>query len=545
MLAPQTYISDDQRRRGMRNLMIDAAAATAIGAINSGVVLLALALHIGASNVQIGLLAATPLLTQILQAPTVRLVERLRNRRLISVASVFLARIALPIYASVPFISDANLASIVLIGAALLHYGMNAVGACSWNSWIRDFIPADRLGSFFARRGLYGTMVSIVATLVGAYALDLAGHSRVLGDRIFSGLYLAGFGLGLLSTAALARVPEPLMQTPGYLVPLHSLLWAPLKDRDFRNLLRFLASWQFAVNLATPFFTVYFVRELGFSMGFVLILSVVSQVANVAIVRTWGGLSDRFANKSVLAVAAPINIFCIAAIAFTSEFDADWSRAAYLLGLHMIMGAAGAGVALASGNVVMKLSPEGKGTSYMATNALVGAIASGTAPILGGYATEFFARRRLELNLRWINPSGAHELLGLAFSHWEFFFLLSALLGLYALHRLSTVSEAGSVPGREVVEHIWLSTRRTLRNASTVAGLRLAVAFPGGELIKSRERKRFVLETIFENSAAPDAWFGARTVGGLLGAAFRKPEQGREFETLLRQLDAVAGGEAD
>jgi hypothetical protein len=49
---------------------------------------LALALHIGASGVQIGFLAAVPLLTQVLQAPTVKLVERVGKRRLISVLAV-------------------------------------------------------------------------------------------------------------------------------------------------------------------------------------------------------------------------------------------------------------------------------------------------------------------------------------------------------------------------------------------------------------------------------------------------------------------------
>ena len=70
LLSPQSTISPAERERGLRFLLIDAAAATAIGALNSGVVLLALALHIGAADVQIGFLAAIPLLTQVLQAPT-------------------------------------------------------------------------------------------------------------------------------------------------------------------------------------------------------------------------------------------------------------------------------------------------------------------------------------------------------------------------------------------------------------------------------------------------------------------------------------------
>lgn len=538
MLAPQSSISPQERERAARNLLIDAAAATAIGALNSGVVLLALAIHIGATNTQIGLLAAIPLLTQILQAPTVKLVERLRRRRLISVTSVFFARLALPAYAAVPFIPDRDVATGVLLAAALLHYGLNAVGACSWNSWMRDLLPPERLGQFFARRGVYGTLVSTVATVAAAVALDWANGSRALGDRIYSSLYIAGFVFGLISTAFLAMVPEPQMPRGGPTASLFKLLLQPLKDRNFRNMLRYLASWQFAVNLATPFFTVYFVRELGFTMSFVLILTVVSQLANVSVVRGWGRLSDRFSNKSVLSVSTPLFLLCIAGMAFASEFDSTTARAAYLIVLHIVMGAAGAGVGLASGNIVMKLSPEGIATSYMAANALISAVAAGAAPIVGGWAADFFARRQLHVDVEWVSPSGTNALFGVVFSHWEFFFLLSALLGLYTLHRLTAIEERGAVEGREVVGHVWTSARRTLRNASSVAGLRIGVAFPGGDLIRARQGKRVSIFALLE-STKRRLGFGATAMATALDASFREPEPDTSFDDLLKQLDKI------
>lgn len=537
MLAPQAAIAPQELDRGIRNLLVDAAAGTAIGALNSGVVLLALAIHIGASTFAIGILAAIPLLTQVLQAPTVKLVERFRRRRLIAVGAIFTARLALPVYAIVPFIADRGTATLVLTLAAALHYGLNAVGACSWNSWMRDLIPGERLGQFFGRRSLFATSVAAAATVLAAIALESAHGSAAAGDRVFGMLYALGFLCGIVSSAALARVPEPQMAESGPSEPLRRLLIQPLRDKNFRSTLRYLASWQFAVNLSTPFFTVYFVRELGFSMGFVLVLTVVSQLANLMVVRGWGQLSDRFANKSVLAVATPLFILCIAAMAFAGEFASPAVRSAYLVGLHIVMGAAGAGVGLASGNIVMKLSPAGAATSYMATNALVGAIAAGVAPIIGGWLADFFAKRRLELNLQWSSPSGVAELVGIAFTHWEFFFLLSALIGLYTLHRLASVQEAGAVDRREVMQHIWSSARRTLRNVSSVAGLRLAVTFPGGELIKSRQRPPFLLQPFFVGDRKLTT---AHSVGKLLDATYRPPPPDEDFERLLRQLDKVA-----
>ena len=345
---------------------------------------------------------------------------------------------------------------------------------------------------------------------------------------------MAGFVLGLISIYALARVPEPKMEAGGPAAPLHKLLLQPIRDRNFRNMLRYLASWQFAVNLATPFFTVYFVRELGFSMGQVLMLTVVSQLANATVVRGWGRLSDRFANKSVLAVATPLFIVSIAAMAFASEFSTQNGRFTFLVLLHIVMGAAGAGVGLASGNIVMRLSPSGSATSYMATNALVGALAAGIAPIVGGWAADFFARRRLAINVEWASPAGLRDVLGLSITHWEFFFLLSAIGGLYTLHRLSAVEEAGTVEPRQVVQHIFSSARRTLRNASTVAGLRVAVAFPAADLIKAREPRKLILKSVYgaQDAATPPG----KAVGTLLGATFDPPGPDPTMDRLLREL---------
>jgi hypothetical protein len=49
--------------------------------VTSGVILTAFAMHLGASNTTIGLLAAITFWMQLLQAPGVLLVEKLRTRK--------------------------------------------------------------------------------------------------------------------------------------------------------------------------------------------------------------------------------------------------------------------------------------------------------------------------------------------------------------------------------------------------------------------------------------------------------------------------------
>jgi hypothetical protein len=151
------------------------------------------------------------------------------------------------------------------------------------------------------------------------------------------------------------------------------------------------------------------------------------------------------------------------------------------------MGMTSAGVTLASNTIILKLAPRGASHVYIATASLVAAAAAGSAPLIGGALAEFFRARELVMAIGWHGPRGGYDL-KLSFGWWQLFFLLSALIGLYALHRLSAIEEQGEVSRRELLNHVLNNARRSVRNASTVAGLRAAVAFPAGALIELRRR---------------------------------------------------------
>lgn len=491
-LAPQAEISEQERDAGLRRLAYEAGYSSAAAALTSGVILTAFALHLGASNLMVGVLASAPFLGQLLQAPAVLLVERLRARKAICVVSSVAGRSMLVLMALAVFLPPGLAIAAVVIGQFVLC-GLGAVGACAWNAWLRDLAPQERLGTVFAQRTTYTTSVSLVAGLAAALLLDRTAPGSDARAWAFAGLYLVGFLSGQISALVVARMPEPRMPPapPGPL-RLGALLRAPLADQNFRRLMHFLASWQFAVNLATPFFTVFIVRRLGFEMTFVMMLSVVSQIANLLAIQSWGRLSDRFAHKSVLAVAAPTYILSIVGMIGASQLGNSQAGMAYLVVLHLLMGAAVAGVTLATANIALKLSPRGEATAYVAASALTSAVAAGLAPILGGLFADFFAARRFELLLRWTSPEGVSLLSPIMLSAWDFYFLIAGMIGLYALHRLSLVREEGQIEPREMIGELWFETRRVARNLGTVSGLRGLTELPGSLVRDARLRARWL-----------------------------------------------------
>jgi MFS family permease len=151
------------------------------------------------------------------------------------------------------------------------------------------------------------------------------------------------------------------------------------------------------------------------------------------------------------------------------------------------MGMASAGVGLAAGNIALKNAPRGQATSYIATTSLAISTAAGLAPLLGGVGADFFAERELSVLIRYVRPGETMEFIGLHLRHWDFFFLIAAAIGTYALHRLSFVREQGAVEGRVLIDHVMLSARRTARSLSSVAGLKVATSFTWGWLTPRRK----------------------------------------------------------
>jgi MFS family permease len=344
---------------------------------------------------------------------------------------------------------------------------------------MRDLVPPSEYGRFFGRRTAATTAVSIVMAFVGGLAVDAwKNHFPDESALGYSFLFVLSALIGLVGVYLLHLTPERPMPRGREHAHFLELLAAPFHDYNFRRLILFLSSWNFAVNLAAPFFTVYMLKTLGYDMAVIIALTIVSQLSNLAALGVWGTLIDRFSNKAVLRISAPLFLACILAWTFTGAPLAQ-SILLYLVGaIHVLMGVATAGVALASGNIAMKLSPEGEATAYLAANSVVTSICAAAAPILGGYGADFFATHQLALAFTWTGGGQDLTVQVLKFQAWTFLFGVAFVLGLYSMHRLSFVEETGRTSDHVVLRHLLLEVRRSVQNLSSAAGLLRIVKLP-------------------------------------------------------------------
>jgi len=205
----------------------------------------------------------------------------------------------------------------------------------------------------------------------------------------------------------------------------------------------------------------------------------------IAAVPLWARLSDRWSNKTVIALAGPLFLCCPIGWTLAVVPAPHGLTLPILALLQMVLGIALAGLDLGSGNIVLKLAPRGDATVFLGANGLVKSLCAGCAPIIGGFLIDHLTALELPFLPAWAGS----RILGL--HPWAFFFLATAVLGAFALTRLSRVEETGDVHLATVFDSArrlligWLRPAGVARTAIRSRGaidVLLADAVPGRAL---------------------------------------------------------------
>jgi MFS family permease len=462
-LKPKPSLTEDEIKKGLKLVIGDGLAAEAMTTFTGGAFLVAMALLMGASNFQIGLLASLPTFTNLFQLASIWLVRKFNNRRAVAVVCALLARVPLLIIGILPFlVSSENFIS-ALIVLLFVYYLFGSIAGPSWNSWIKDLVHEKSLGEYFSRRSSYTQTLNVVLSVVLALLVDyIKKHHPELEAETYSLMFIAGGLFGITGALILSRVQEP----QSYLKKenIFRLMRQPLQDKNFRRLLIFNSAWVFALNMATPFFTVFMLKTLQIPLSYVIGLSITSQVFSILTIRAWGMYSDRYSNKTIIAIGAPLYIACLIAWCFAGIYKQEYINIILLIGIHIMTGVSTAGINLSLTNIGLKLAPRESAIVYLTCKNIVTSIFSSLAPILGGVLADFFTHRSFELVATWKSVEYT-KLFRLALFHeWNFLFLIAAFLAFIAVELLLQVNEVGEVHKDTVVKIMRSNLRNNLKD---------------------------------------------------------------------------------
>lgn len=474
----------------------------------TGAFLPGMALALGANNFVIGLLASLAPMAQMAQIPAILAVEKIGKRKLLTVIFAVASRLSLVAAALTPLYAPEGSRIFLFTFFMIAFFVGGAFAGCSWNSWMKDIVPAQSMGRYLASRLAAATALGAVLSLIAGFSVD--GLTTLIGEAsyAYAMIFMGAAMFGLYGARLLTHVPEPQMPKPEAGSNFFRSLMAPIKDHNFRRLLFFSSAWSFTVIMSGAFFTVYMLNRIGIPMSGIIMLAVLSQITNIYFFKVWGAIADRYSNKSVLAVSVPLFIFILLLYPFTTLPERHSLTIPLLIVIHIVGGISTAGFNLCAANIALRLAPHGKATAYLGTNAFFAGLAATIAPIVGGLIGSFFAIKEISIKVFYSAdtalPGGAVAIPALNLRGIDFVFCIAALTGLYAWHRLSLIDEAGTVSEAEIRDQVFASVRNTLQRTSGLnMGMRRMTAFPYEMLRRTGKSTRATLYRATHSGRSP------------------------------------------
>lgn len=485
-LQPKDTLSEDDVRSGLRTLIFQGTAGMGFDSITTGGFMAAYALALGASNAQIGILAALPFLFQPLQIVSISLTERFRKRKQIAVVAMVIANAVWVPAALIPFFIDApgTMAITLLLVFVAIRSSVTPIFNVPWLSWIRDLVPEKQRGSFFARRLRFAVALGMALGLGGAIFADLwkenAGSESAIAQGFAYPILAGALTLGILAWFFIIRMPEPRMKPPleGKRQSLISSVLEPTRDPSYKHLVRFKFLSTLAMHLAIPFFAVYMIQVIGLPISAVMGFTALSQIANILFLGAWGRMVDRYGAKPILSASVSLYLLVILGWTFTTLPDRYFMTIPLLILLHVLAGIATAGINVTHGTIAMKLAPDGKSTSYLAASSLSISMGAAIGPLLGGVFADFFDERSFRIAFEFLNKGAVTTFSPLFLTGFDFLFAIAFLLGLATLGTLALVKEEGEADRDVVMAELMGPMRGLARPMSSVPGVSTLVNLP-------------------------------------------------------------------
>jgi MFS family permease len=265
----------------------------------------------------------------------------------------------------------------LLIACVVLYQGGAHLVTPQWSSLMGDIVPARRRGRFFALRTRMITAITFLSLLTGGLLLHFFNRSNNTATG-FVVLFSIAACARLVSVYQLSRMYDPPGHVAALEFPFGPGWWQRLRHSNVVRFSIFFALTQFAVAIASPFFTVYMLRDLQFSYLAFTMNTGTAIFAQFLTLSQWGRISDVFGNRRILAATGIVIPLMPLLWVFSSNF---W----YLIVVQLLSGFAWAGFSLSASNFVYDLISPHRRATYLAIHNVIAGVGIFSGALLGGY----------------------------------------------------------------------------------------------------------------------------------------------------------------
>lgn len=247
---------------------------------------------------------------------------------------------------------------------------------------VADIVPEFMRGRYFSTRNLTMGMATLTFSAIAGWLIRTGNQWQsdpFLGYQLS---FLLAFALGMVSTWQFAHLREPRTHAHADLVRQSGSLRDAVKSSP--GYLGFVISgfvWNFALQVAAPFFNVYLVTHLGANAGVVGLMASISSFAALGGQLVFGRVLDRRgAGWLQLMTGLPIVFLPIMWVFYTAPWQVGIN--------NLVGGFMWAGFNLANFNLLLQVTPDA-GRARAVALYQTGVFASAfLGPLLGGYLAD-------------------------------------------------------------------------------------------------------------------------------------------------------------
>lgn len=381
-------------------------------------------LLIGGTARHVAFLNAIPnICAALAQLKSPELSERSGSRKRISVIFLLLQALALvPLIGLAIFQINNPFALIMLV---VLFVVSGAVVTPPLGSLLADFVQSKERGAFFGWRNKVMGIVTVSASLCGGFILFFMKNINVYYG--FMSLFVCAFIARISSIYFLSKVEEKPQENKKEHYFSFKQFVSRYKQSNFAQFVFFAALMSFSVNLASPYFSVYMLRNLGFGYLHYTVITAAATITIFYFMKRWGSYADRVGNLKVIQATAPL-IGLIPALWLIS------SNSIYLIIIQVFSGFVWAGYNLCISNFIYDAVMPEKRVRCIAYFNLINGLAVSAGALIGGYL------------LLWLPATLGHTILTL--------FIISSVLrlavGYFVPRKLKEVRTVESMESAEL-----------------------------------------------------------------------------------------------
>ncbi|HNT77371.1 MAG TPA: MFS transporter [Anaerolineae bacterium] len=375
------------------------------------------AVRLGASNQMIGWLSSVPaLLAVFLYIPAARFLERRARRTPWIWGSLFLARVGYGLIVMLPWVIPAQYQGAALVWLLIAISVPSTFFATGFNPLLADVIPERDRARVFANRNIINGMVVATLTFLAGRWLDRAAQiDWATFPRNFQILYVIGFLGAATSSWYLLKIkvpdskviaPEP-QEHGAHPRPAQIIANARRFVADNRGFVRITANtlaFGFGDWLLAPVYTIFFLRHLGASDGWVGLNSTLANVGVIVGYTLWRKWIEQLGHNRTLLITIPLS----ACYPFLVSL---FPNLTLILIWGIFINLINPGVNLSHFNILLKLCPDERRASYIATYSAIMNAGAFIGPLIGVALADW-------LDIRWVLViGGCFRLLGAGLFH--------------------------------------------------------------------------------------------------------------------------------